>query len=105
MLPGALEGPCHRGAGASEVRRKERAEVAKLVRNSSDDAVRVYMRPLGTKRAPLLDEMGVVLMGDASVADIAAEKELSIGKTLVHLLLVLWDGLFLALSDDWTALG
>ena len=38
---------------------KERAEVATIVRNSSHDAVRVYMRPLGTSRAPLLDDMGV----------------------------------------------
>ena len=30
---------------------KERAEVAKLVRNSSHDAVRVYMRPLGESAA------------------------------------------------------
>jgi len=84
---------------------KERAEVAKLVRNSSHDALRVYMRPLDTSRAPLLDDMGVVLMGDASVADIAAEKEFTIEKMLDHLLLVLWDGLFLALSDDWTQRG
>ena len=42
--------------------------MANIVRNSSNDAVRVYMRPLGTKRAPLLDDMGVVFMGGASVA-------------------------------------
>ncbi len=84
---------------------EERAEVAKLVRNSSYDAVRVYMRPLGTRRAPLLDEMGAILMGDAPVADIAAGKQLSIEKLLDHLLLVLWDGLFLAQSDEWTQRG
>ena len=70
--------------------------------------VRVLMRPMHTKRAPLLDEFGRKFFEGHNIKVIAREwkpERLTVEETFDRMLLVLHDALFLEQCDVWTRGG
>lgn len=91
-----------RGRGA-ELNDRRAAVVAAIKQNG--DSLCVLMRPLRTERAPPVDDMGKAMDSNKTMRRIAKDwpgAALSIEATLDRMLLVLWDGLFLAQAEAWT---
>ena len=68
--------------------------------------IKVLLRPLDSKRAPLLDAFGKALAAEKRKAQtVAREWGLNIEHLMDKMLLVLWDACFLAQSEQWTRRG
>ena len=81
---------------------KVRRKTAAVVRVR--ETVHVYTKPLWTERAPLLDKFGEA-MAKNTIKVVAREWDLSVEDTFDHMMIVLWDALFLAQSEDWSRRG
>ena len=86
------------GPRIEKVRRRTAAVV------KTRETVRVWTKPLCTERAPLLDKFGAA-MATSGIQVIAREWGLSIEDTFDRMMVVLWDALFLAQSQDWSERG
>jgi len=83
--------------------RKRRRTVAKGLRElKENDALQVLARPLRTVRQPPLDPFAQDLLRSDHIKDVAKKLALSKEKLLDKMLLVLFDALFLAQSEEWT---
>ena len=81
-----------------------REKVAAQVDASTGEWVRILKRPLGTCRAPLVDDFGKQLVAK-TVGDMAREQSLGQAEMLDNMLLCLFDALWLAQSEAWTNRG
>ena len=97
------------GRGRATELRSRRATVVASIREVEEGSLCVLMRPLWTERAPPMDDMAKAMDSDKTMRRIAkdwpAGAALSIEETLDRMLLVLWDGLFLAQAEAWTSSG
>ena len=82
-----------------------RAAIAIAVRKLAGNTVPVQTRPVGTIRAPPLDDFSAVLLRDPKVftlSSISSDLGLSKPAVLDKMLLALWDALFLDQCESWT---
>ena len=86
------------GPRVEKVRRRTAAVI------KTRETVRVLTKPLWTERAPLLDKFGVA-MAKSGIKAVAREWDLTIEDVFDRMLIVLWDALFLAQSEDWSRRG
>ena len=91
-------------AGEKDLLERTQDEVLDaLGRYKEFEPLRIRLRPLLTKRAPPLDDFGRLLCtSKEDVESIAASEKLSQSECLDRLLIVLWDALFLTMSEAWT---
>ena len=82
---------------------KRRRTVAKGLRRLKEhDTLQVLARPLRTARQPPLDPFAQDLLKSDHIKDVAKKLALSKEELLDKMLLVLFDALFLAQSEEWT---
>ena len=82
-----------------------RSALAMAVRKLVGKVAPVHTRPLGTIRAPPVDEFAARLLWDAkqfSLRSIASELSLTKAEVLDRVLLALWDALFLDQCEEWS---